>query len=545
LEAYGYDPATGWLDHQQVGRGGTALLDLIYKYGTAGRKTGQLMAIKNNLVEGFAPAGVVGLPPELLPPGGSTWIYNYDALGRLKRLASLSFPGGRPEEDTIATIGEEQWSQSYSYDRFGNRTGVALTQKVPSLTVLPWSPLPRDGLPVLSYDPGTNRITTAGFEYDAAGNLTRSPRADGTWQRLQYDAAGRLARVLEDVEVFGGTHFPVSPVVSVETYTYGADRRRLVAERGTFEPTVVEGGTHISVAHPPVPRPHERTYYAWDRNAVIAEYTEAEASSWEPKWSRSYVYLRERLLATLTPGSNEILVQYSHPGRSGTRLVTAEADDTVAHRITLPYGTVLDADTMGTAGRIFESYDRGSFTGLDYAVNRYYEPRLGRFTQVEPLGMQVTDVSDPQRLNLYNYVGNDPINRTESLGTDEGTKASWLGIALGGGAVVLTAVGMVVTVPLTGPVLIFVFGSSAIGGAVAGWGLGKAEIASQSTDTPPTYYIFEVSSPTIEASPPNSSPSGETEGTEVTDSWGIDLTGADPGGGGGNLGVDDVPVKRD
>ena len=408
LETFTYDPATGWLDHQQVQRGRASLLDLTYKYGSPGRRTGQLTAIVSNLAEGFTLPG--------LPSGNFTLAYQYDTLGRLKRLAALSLPGGRPEGGTIVAPGDEHWSQSYSYDGFGNRTGVTLSQGLPSSPAWPWTPLPpRDGLAALSYDPSTNRITTSGFEYDAAGNLTRSPRTDGSWQRLQYDAAGRLARVLEDVEVIEGTHFPLSPVVSVETYTYGADRRRLVAERGTFEPTLVEGETDLSVARPPVPRPHERSYYAWDGNSVIAEYAEAEASSWEFRWARSYVYFGQRLLAMLMPGSNEVLVHYIHPHRLG-RLVTAEGDGAVTHQTMLPYGAVLRPDTMATAGRIFASYDRSSFTGLDYAVNRYYEPQQGRFTQVDPLGVQASDAADPQNLNLYSYVRNDPPNGVDPEG---------------------------------------------------------------------------------------------------------------------------------
>src|SRR5690606_16521566 len=42
------------------------------------------------------------------------------------------------------------------------------------------SPIPLDGIPNLTYDNATNRITTTGYEYDAAGNQTRSLAADGS-----------------------------------------------------------------------------------------------------------------------------------------------------------------------------------------------------------------------------------------------------------------------------------------------------------------------------------------------------------------------------
>src|SRR5205814_10454446 len=59
----------------------------------------------------------------------------------------------------------------------------------------PLSDAAADGQPQVSMDPLTNRINTNGFEYDAAGNLTRLPRRDGSVLLLQYDGLGRVALV--------------------------------------------------------------------------------------------------------------------------------------------------------------------------------------------------------------------------------------------------------------------------------------------------------------------------------------------------------------
>src|SRR5262249_18424841 len=64
---------------------------------------------------------------------------------------------------------------------------------------------------------------------------------------------------------------------------------------------------------------------------------------------------------------------------------------------------------------IFTSYDRSSVTGLDYAINRHYDP-LQRFTQVDPAGIAATNLRKPQTLNLYSYAINDPINRSDTNG---------------------------------------------------------------------------------------------------------------------------------
>lgn len=86
-----------------------------------------------------------------------------------------------------------------------------------------------------------------------------------------------------------------------------------------------------------------------------------------------------------------------HPDRLGTRLVTNAQDTTYFEVENLPYGTALS----GESTRRFTSYDRGARTGLDYAVNRYYDPRQGRFTQVDPIGMKAANLMDPQSLNMY------------------------------------------------------------------------------------------------------------------------------------------------
>jgi RHS repeat-associated protein len=54
--------------------------------------------------------------------------------------------------------------------------------------------------------------------------------------------------------------------------------------------------------------------------------------------------------------------------------------------------------------------------GLDYAVNRFYNPKLGRFLQPDPLGIAAIDANDSQSLNLYTYAQNDPINNLDPSG---------------------------------------------------------------------------------------------------------------------------------
>src|SRR5205807_9167979 len=248
------------------------------------------------------------------------------------------------------------------------------------------SSIPRDGLGSLSYDPSNNRITTDGFAYDAAGNQTRAliPGSSSS-QRYQYDAANRLVKVKRD-----------DNVTVLATYTYGSSNERLIAE------DIVQG-TSL------------RTYYVGDGGATVAEYSESGGST-TPAWSKSYVYLGGRLLATLTPNGSGEVIQFHHPDRLGTRLVTDPVAGTSFEQVTLPFGTALGAESTGETNRRFTSYDRSATTKLDYAVNRHYDPQQGRFTQVDPIGMRSVSLSSPQTLNLYAYCTNDPINHTDPSG---------------------------------------------------------------------------------------------------------------------------------
>jgi len=109
-------------------------------------------------------------------------------------------------------------------------------------------------------------------------------------------------------------------------------------------------------------------------------------------------------------------VEHHHPDRLGTRLVSNPGSGTSFEQATLPFGNGLPSESTGSTNRRFTSYDRSNVTGLDYAVNRSYDPMQGRFTQVDPIGVKAVSLEHPQTLNLYTYCGNDPVNRLDPDG---------------------------------------------------------------------------------------------------------------------------------
>ena len=423
-ELYNFDPKTGLLTSQSVVRGVDSLLNLQYNYtltndaNNNGTKTGQL-------------TGTTDLRNQ-----ARNRAYEYDKLGRLKKAK-----GG------VNAFSGPAWDQSYAYDRYGNRTSVTKTGDAPQI--------PRDGLASLSYNTGANRITSAGFEYDPAGNQTRAVIDDsGAQQQYRYDAAGRLAQVLSG----DGT-------IVLASYSYGASNQRLMS---------VEGGV--------------TKYFALDGGQISAEYDAAGASGLQ--WKTSYVYLGGRLLAT-TSGSDGTETRFHHADRLGIRLATDAANgEEVTMQLTLPFGTMQPFGAFGgdnswqhatknnPSQKRFTSYDRSNATGLDYAQNRFYSSQQGRFTQVDPIEMNAASLGDPQTLNLYAYCGNDPINRTDPAGTSFfGKLFGFIGKAfkwIARVAAVVLAIAVVLAVTWGfGAAVAIKLGLAAFKFALDGWGNSK------------------------------------------------------------------------
>jgi len=463
-ETYSYNAQSGLLDSQTATRNGSTLLNLSYDYaGANGKRTGQLVKITNNLDNnknrGYE-YDAVGRLKRATGGQNVNWAqrYYYDRYGNRNNAFSHSAeqyvrnfyqsaldrqPNSTELNSWLSTLqtayaqGTSQFwtamqnlgaalftSQEYAnrgrndhwyvYDlyraylwrdpdaggwafwesncatngRNATRAGFdwSLEFELHVSGTSPYSPpggaiVPGDGIGSFSYDTASNRITTSGFSYDAAGNQTRVQTASG-WQRFQYDAANRLVRVKAD-----------DNVTVLSASTYGSGNERLLTEEGGY-----------------------RTYYVSEDGSAYAEYTESGGST-TPLWSKSSVFLGDRLLSTVTPaGGGGVAIQYQHPDRLGTRLVTNPANGTSFEQVTLPFGTALNHESTGSINRRFTSYDRSATTGLDYALNRQYDPLQGRFTQVDPDGMEATSLDNPQTLNLYAYCANDPVNNTDPDG---------------------------------------------------------------------------------------------------------------------------------
>jgi RHS repeat-associated protein len=61
----------------------------------------------------------------------------------------------------------------------------------------------------------------------------------------------------------------------------------------------------------------------------------------------------------------------------------------------------------------FTGKERDTESGNDYFKYRYLASSMGRWLSPDPSGLTHADLGNPQSLNLYNYVGNNPLTRTD------------------------------------------------------------------------------------------------------------------------------------
>jgi RHS repeat-associated protein len=299
--------------------------------------------------------------------GGGGVSYAYDAIGRLTSFTN----------NLNGTANDINWS-------FGYNPSGQLVSNVSSTDVYDYEELSSITEPAQTHD-GLNRLTTLvgatgmcpSGGYDARGNLI----CDGTGRSYTYDIENRLVS-----GNIGGNSLSLiyDPEGRLASYTWN-------------------GGT---------------TSFLYDGVKLIGEYNSSS------QMLRRYVH---------GPGTDNLIVWYEGSGngtlrylytnQQGSVIATADSSgnrgDIYAYG---PYGEPKDQygftywPGIGTGST---SVSRFGYTGqvfladarLYYYKARVYDPQIGRFLQTDPIG-------SADNLNLYAYVGGDPVNNTDPTGLE-------------------------------------------------------------------------------------------------------------------------------
>ena len=299
-----------------------------------------------------------------------------------------SFPGLKIQ--TWATLPSTQFSNSYgcwSYDAFANRTMEAV-----STTPCGSSPTPSSwahyNVTNSNRMDATSQNTNQANGYDAAGDVTY----DGINTYL-YDGEGRICAVASAT---------VNGLTTYTGYLYDADGARVakgsIQNWGSCDPAV--NGFQTTKDYILGPGGEQVTEMGMDANNSMA-------------WARTNVWIGGKLMAAYDPDG----LHFYLDDPLGTRRVQTDAQGVVEQNCSsLPFG---DAESC-TAGYLFTGKERDTESGNDYFGDRYYSAGMGRWMSPDwssnPVSIPFARLDDPQTLNRYSYVGNNPLNRFDWYG---------------------------------------------------------------------------------------------------------------------------------
>ncbi|MGH8372028.1 MAG: RHS repeat-associated core domain-containing protein, partial [Gammaproteobacteria bacterium] len=120
------------------------------------------------------------------------------------------------------------------------------------------------------------------------------------------------------------------------------------------------------------------------------------------------------LIATLTVQANTTITRYVMTDPLGNPVAKTDSTGAVIWRQSYtPYGQQYQqADSDGPG---FTGHRNDAATGLVYMQARYYDPVIGRFLSVDPVGFSP---DSPGHFNLYWYANGNPYRYTDPDGKD-------------------------------------------------------------------------------------------------------------------------------
>jgi RHS repeat-associated protein len=245
---------------------------------------------------------------------------------------------------------------TYTYDRYGNRVSQTALQ-----TGYNFNP---------TINPVNNHITTSGFTYDAAGNMTNDSVHGYT-----YDAEGNITKV------DGG---------STAQYVYDVFNRRIHGQTasGTTEYIYDYAGRRISSWLSPNNYGNEGRIY-WDGQQI--GYRSADGTTY-----------------------------FDHQDTLGTeRMRTNYAKSVGSSYISLPWGDGYTATVNNAGGDQdnlhFAGLERDAESGTEHAQFRNYASAQGRWLAPDSY-MGSYDLTNPQSMNRYAYSLNNPASFLDPSG---------------------------------------------------------------------------------------------------------------------------------
>jgi RHS repeat-associated protein len=297
----------------------------------------------------------------------------------------------------------------WSFDSFGNRTGQTLSnQALSSNGTQPCQPASgaTSSSSQMQYG-STNQIASGTWQSQQGAYVTGTPSYDANGSmtadlqnQYLYDAEGRVCAV----------QIPSAPSLPSQMvqYLYDAEGNRIA--KGNITQWSCDGDT-FSLTNE----------YVLDQGGE--QVTEFDGSPNGGKWIHTNAYAGGRLIATY----DNLGVHYQLADWLGTRRAQVSPAGAIEETCqSLPFGDQLNCvqTSLATANDATEHHftgkERDAESGLDYFGARYYGSNMGRWmspdwsAKEDPVPYAKLD--NPQSLNLYGYVLNNPLSQKDDDG---------------------------------------------------------------------------------------------------------------------------------
>jgi RHS repeat-associated protein len=324
-----------------------------------------------------------------------TWNYTYDNLNRLVT-----------SQNTATTSTSIQYANDFDcfgYDPYGNRTVNSL--QASPCTVQSGSTWVYGANNQLTgvIPPGGVQPSPSTLTYDLSGNVVAD---SSTGNQYLYDGEGRICAVAST---------PITGMTIMTGYLYDANGTRVAKgaiSAWSCDPAV--NGFQTTNDYILGPSGEQMTEMGMG-SAASSNSTDGVTTS-GLAWQHTNVYAAGSLIATY---DNDGLHFYFNDPLGTRRAQTDYAGVLEQTCQSLPFGDGLSCsggNLQAPTEHHFTAKERDTESGNDYFEARYYSSAMGRF--MSPDNPKYAEKTNPQSWNLYAYVDNYPLTRTDPTGTN-------------------------------------------------------------------------------------------------------------------------------